>query len=493
MASSEPRTSFEKLDRHLARGVGWTFFGKWATQFFTWLSLLALARLLTAADFGIFGMTTIYVGLLVMISEVGGAAVLAQKLTPDQLSQLNLVSAGFGLLGILVSVAAGPWLARFFHTPQLLQVIVAMSAGFLLSSLRILPYSRLQKDLQFKTLSAIEVAQSLVQSATTLALAWFRFGYWALVAGSLAGALTATALSIAARPLGFAWPRWRSLAGALALSTHVLVSRISWYAYSNTDFIIVGRRWGSTLLGTYTMAWDLAGMPGEKITSLIMRVSTPLFANLQDDPAAIRRYLLRLTEITTVITLPAVFGLALVAGDAVGVALGRQWAGAVAPLRWLALYAALRTFSAFLPQILVVTGEARFTMRVSIFSLFVVGLSLLAGSHWGISGVAAAWSVSYPVTAIPYFRRTFRRIGMPVSDYLRALEPAGVACAAMAMAVLLFAGSGAAWPPAVRLASEIAAGAAAYFAVLGGLYRERTLAYLRFARSLAHREPASFA
>jgi O-antigen/teichoic acid export membrane protein len=52
---------------------------------------------------------------------------------------------------------------------------------------------------------------------------------------------------------------------------------------------VIGRTMGEAVLGTYRMAMNLASAPAEKISSLIMRTATPLFANVMDDLPQVRR------------------------------------------------------------------------------------------------------------------------------------------------------------------------------------------------------------
>ena len=77
---------------------------------------------------------------------------------------------------------------------------------------------------------------------------------------------------------------------------HVLVGRIAWYAYSNADFVTSGRVLGQTALGAYTIAWNLANVPVEKITGVLNNVTPGLFSIMQNDPPPLRRYLLNLNE-----------------------------------------------------------------------------------------------------------------------------------------------------------------------------------------------------
>src|SRR6185437_1053618 len=96
-------------------------------------------------------------------------------------------------------------------------------------------------------------------------------------------------------------------------------------------------------LGAYTLGWTLASLPVDKIAALVSRATPAIFARVQDDPDALRRYVLSLTEGIGMVAVPASIGLALVAGDFLTGVLGARWQPAVLPLRILALSAILRS------------------------------------------------------------------------------------------------------------------------------------------------------
>src|SRR2546425_8629430 len=110
----------------------------------------------------------------------------------------------------------------------------------------------------------------------------------------------------------------------MTFSRHIIVGRLAWYVYSNADFLVAGRILGKVALGLYEVGWNLANVPIEKITSLVGQVTPAVFSAVQRDHAALRRYLLRVTEGLALITFPASLGLALVAPDFVLLTLGRS-------------------------------------------------------------------------------------------------------------------------------------------------------------------------
>jgi PST family polysaccharide transporter len=206
---------------------------------------------------------------------------------------------------------------------------------------------------------------------------------------------------------------------------------------------------------------------------------------VQKDLAQLRRFLLRPTEAIAIIAFPAMIGMALVAHDAVLLLLGAKWADVIVPLELLAVYACIRSIMPLLPQVLMVTGEFTFALRVGLVMAVVMPAAFWIGSHWGLRGIAAGWAIAYPVCALPLYLRTARTIELQTSEYLRALRPAAEGTVAMALAVIAIK---LALPSSlgigVRLAAQVVTGALVYGAVLMLLHRERINSFLSAAKAL---------
>lgn len=468
-----------ETDRSLFRGIAWTGGVKWASQALTWASTFVVARLLTPEDYGIVGMAAVFLGLITMLGEFGlGAAVVTLRgLAPAQVRQLNTLSVLLGAGSFAAACAAAGPMARFFGTPELVWVVPALGSGFVVAGFRTVPESVLQRDLAFRTLALMEGGQAIAVALATVAFAMAGLGYWTLVLGTLLGGAISTALAVAWRPQGFERPRAAQVGPALSFSAHVLVARLSWYVYSNADFLVVGKVLGERALGFYSFAWSLASVPIGKVSALILRVTPAHFAAVQQDRAALRRYFLTLTEGLALATFPATVGLALVADDFVRVLLGEKWMAAVPVFRLLAAYASLRSITPLLPQLLNVTGDAAFAMRAGLAAAVLLPAAFLAGSRWGVEGVAVAWMVVHPLCLSPLYARVFRRLEMGPAAYLRALWPALSSCGVMAAAVVATGRAAAAAPAGAVLAAQVAAGAAAYAATVLSLHRGRVRAF----------------
>jgi O-antigen/teichoic acid export membrane protein len=477
------------LDSAFVHGIAWTAAVKWLTQAITWGITVLVARLLAPSDYGLVGMAAIYVNLFTLFSEfgIGTTVVTIQDLTENQISQLNSLSLFMGLLGFFISAAAAIPLGKFFRAPDLPAVVIVLSAGFIVSGIRTVPYSLLQKELRFKLLAFIDGAQGIVQALLTLVLALLGFRYWALVLGILSFSVTPTCLTLIKRRHSMAFPRFSSIRRAIHYSRRILIARLAWASYDNSDFIVAGRVLGQSPLGAYTLAWSMAHTPLDKLTNLVNRVTPPVFAKIQNDPVALRRYLRHVTGVMALAVFPATIGIALVAPEFVSVILGAKWAGVVLPLELLALHALFRSNVILLTPLLVVIGEERLVMWNSITAMFVLPICFYIGSRWGTGGIAAGWVVVYPLVQIPLFARVFRRIGLTLSDYLRALWPAVSGCVLMAIAVWAFRTYSTGFLlPYARLGSEIALGIWMYGLTLLLLHRnycQRIVDFIKEFRS----------
>ncbi|PYO84812.1 MAG: hypothetical protein DMD65_02305 [Gemmatimonadetes bacterium] len=302
-----------------------------------------------------------------------------------------------------------------------------------------------------------------------------------------------TAATVALRRPRFAWPHRQSLTHAMTFSRHIIVGRLAWYVYSNADFLVAGRILGKVALGLYEVGWNLANVPIEKITSLVGQVTPAVFSAVQRDHAALRRYLLRVTEGLALITFPASLGLALVAPDFVLLTLGDKWQGAIAPLQLLALSTGFRAVTPLLPQVLNVVGETRLSMQYGLLCVTVLPTGFyLLGARWGTVGLALVWVVVFPLLVLPAYRRVLQVIELSSGEYLRALWPAASASLIMGAAVVAVerAAGAAQVSRVLGFSAQVAVGAIAYTLVCAALHRARIAAFFQLLRAMRQPGPA---
>jgi PST family polysaccharide transporter len=479
------------LDRSMVRAVAWNAMSKWITQLLSWVSIVVVARLLSPSDFGLVGMAAVYINLAGLIAQCGlGVTVLTiRDLTRRQIAEMNTIALLMGVGLFAISCAVAPPIAKFFAVPQLTSVVIAWSSLHVINALQVIPNALLQKELRFKLLASLESVRTLIQVAVTVVLAWRGLGYWSLVYGHILSCAVATALTLCWRRHKFELPTFNNLGREIRFSGRVSVFDLAWYVYSNADFLIAGRMLGKAPLGDYTVAWNISSAPIEKIGNLVTNVTPAFFAAVQHDLAELRRYVLRLTEVLSYVTVPASVGIALLADLIVPVVLGPKWIGVIGPLRLLGIFVAFRSLNTILPKVLTSIGDTSFVMWTTLAAAVIMPASFFVGSKWGTNGIAAAWVVMYPVITIPVYWRMFHRIGMTPSEYISIVLPAVNASLLMTAAVLFSRWMTSTLSSPVRLAILVVVGALTYGAALLVFYRQRVKRLVRAVQELRKSKP----
>ena len=426
------------LDKSLWRSLAWIGAARWTIQVFTWASTIVVARLLAPADYGIVGLASLYVGVVTLIADsgLGSAVVTLRFLTSHQIAQLNALSGLVGMSLLVLSCLLAWPVGEFFEYPELPPVIILMTVSIAIVGWQSIPDALLQNQLRFRALAFRDAIRGLAGAVCTVVLAILGFGYRALAWGAVFGSACGLGVTLALRRAPLARPRFREVRQPLSYSTYSLGSRLAWYSYSNADFLVAGKVLSTTALGSYTLAWSLANIAVEKVTTLVGRVTPSFFSAAQKDRGLLTAYFEVLTRAIALLSFPVSAGIALMAADFIPAALGPQWAPAVAPLTPLALYAGFRSLTSLLSTVLRVTGDQRFGVLNAFAGALMMPVVFYVGSYWGPVGIAYGWVIGFPLLIAPVYRRVLWRLSIRWSTYVNWLTPPLVSTGLMAVSVV---------------------------------------------------------
>jgi lipopolysaccharide exporter len=240
---------------------------------------------------------------------------------------------------------------------------------------------------------------------------------------------------------------------------------------------VIGRRQDAGILGTYTMGEEIAAMPSTELLAPLGRVMFPVFAAARDEPAALSRLVGLAQGVQALIVLPACVGIILVAGDAVALLLGPQWAPAVPFVQIIALGNAVMLPGHATGYMLLALGHVRaqsicMWIKLAVLALLVLVLFPGAGAL-GVANARLAVSV-VDVVVVQLVARAIVAGFRPLAFLAQAWRPL-VASAVMAGAVLAVAAALAGATATTRLLAEAASGGTAY--VLCALLLWRTAGF----------------
>jgi len=143
-----------------------------------------------------------------------------------------------------LSIGVAPLLARFYGEPRLTLVVIVASTSFVILGLRTVPYGLMERAMDFRYLALPEIGRESSR-ATDARPGVARAGLLGSDPGPAHRYFVGTVVMIWRDPRGFSIPRLSEIHDAVRLSYHLVVARCAWYAYSNSDYVVVGRRLGS--------------------------------------------------------------------------------------------------------------------------------------------------------------------------------------------------------------------------------------------------------
>jgi len=251
---------------------------------------------------------------------------------------------------------------------------------------------------------------------------------------------------------------------------HTLGGRVCWVAYQQADSFFLGKVSGDGVLGLYSMAKQLATLPGEKVSGVVNLIASPVMAELQANREALRTAFLRSLRLITCMCLPLFVGLILVGDDLVTVLLGPKWMSAVPVMKVLCIYAFFSSIGVLLAPIMMARYRVRFIFQYNLLQLLVMSAVFWIGATWrGSLGVAIAWAVAYPVGLSMLAREAFREMQVSWWTVFAQFRSPAIAASLMAVSLVMLQWG---WTrrgislPVVRLALDVLLGATIYGTVV---------------------------
>ncbi len=278
------------------------------------VALMVLARLLDPKEFGLVGMVTAFTGVLNLFRDFGLSTATVQRasVTEEQISTLFWINILAGLLLTLLLSAFAPIITSFYHEPRLFWVTIVLSTGFLFNAAGVQHSALLQREMRFTALAVIQIVALVVSTALGIGLAVAGYGYWALVVMSVVLPLVSTVCFW----LATAWIPGppRSHVGVRPLmrfgGTVTLNSLIIYFAY-NVDKVLLGRYWGSEVLGLYGRSFQIISIPTDNLNSAVGEVAFAALSWLQDDSTRLKNYFLKGYSLVVALTVPITIIIAL--------------------------------------------------------------------------------------------------------------------------------------------------------------------------------------
>ena len=385
------------LKNKIISGLAWSSMAKLIAQLFSWVSTFVVIRYLDPTDYAIVGLAFAFIGFFYVLSEFGLADALIQKQdsTEKNCDQVFTSTLLLNTVIFIFFISASNLIAGFYQNTALNQVLIFVAANLLLSSFMVIPETLMNKEMLFKKRALIETLASALNTLVTLGLALVGFGYWSILIGQAVNTLSRVILF---NVLGYSnykiTTNFTGFGGLFNFGAYTFASRVIWAFYNKLDVLIIGRVFGSQLLGIYTVALQLASMPLDKVSGTINQVAFSAFSqNSKNDKNAQHLFLtIRLLAVTI---FPAFIGIAAISPVLIPILIGDKWLESVFIIQLLSLIMPLKLISSYINTFIASKGDAKFNLKMSLLYLLFTTVGLAIGSLGGIIDTVIGLVVGY--------------------------------------------------------------------------------------------------
>jgi O-antigen/teichoic acid export membrane protein len=415
----------------------WDFGGRIVGQAAMFFVSIALARLLTPADFGITAAARFFVTLATRVTQLGlnVSLVRMKEIRPEHASSVFVANLVMGATAFIALYFTSPFIGRVFSSDDVAAVLPLSATVFLIAPFGAVPAAMLTRHLEYRMSTAIGLLDLIAGSLITLLLAYLDFGYWSLVWGALSGTVLSTAARLYASPWKISLRFSKSaLRDTLGFGSGFQVKQLLTFGATNLDNVVVGRLLGVTSLGFYDKAYGLMKQLTDRLSfdGALMRI----FAAISDEPERFRKALLKGTQATTILTFPLLWFCGVASDELVLVLFGAQWIAASGPFSALsaagALRSAMRATHAANESLGLVWLQT--LQQLAYAAMVVVGVAV--GSRWGVTGAAVGVLPGVLVQLVFAVRLLTKHSQVTTRDLWLAIWPAVFKSAVMSAAVL---------------------------------------------------------
>jgi PST family polysaccharide transporter len=315
------------------QAIKWSFLSEIASKAVQPLVFVILARLLTPEDYGVVASATLVISFSQVFWEAGmGKAIIQYQ--GDRKAAANVafwvnVALGIVVAGILVAIS-GVVADKIFQDARVAPVLQVMAVQVFLSASASIHTALLQKDMNFKSLFWVRMATVAIPGLFSIPLAWYGMGYWALVAGTLAGQTMQVAMlwkmspwkpelrfdfdfSIARRLIRFGG--WVALSGLLG-----------WF-YVWGDSLIVGIYLGPQELGLYRVGNTFVMMIFGFMFGPVLPVLYSHLSKIQHNQELVKTVIFKTSKIISFISVPIAFLIVANSRFIFKIVFGENWQG----------------------------------------------------------------------------------------------------------------------------------------------------------------------
>ncbi|MDA9405938.1 lipopolysaccharide biosynthesis protein [Bradyrhizobium sp. CCBAU 45384] len=395
--------------KHLALGAAMLSVSNIIRLLLQFVTLPVLARFLTPDEYGIVGIAMPFILFAQIFSDGGVAQSLVRENNDGGVawSSVFWIITAIGCVAALLLIATAPVVAIEFGEPTLRPVIGTLGIVCIAQALTVVPSASLQRAHRFSSLALADISAAILGAAIAVALAVNQFGPWALVGQQLAVWLSKAVLVWAIA--GF---RPKLVLRLAATEAHLRFSRdvitfgvINFFARA-LDPLVIGKTFGASVVGTYSIASQLMRLPAMIVTGPIQSVFYTHVTRRKAQKKQLKTALLLTSRLIAIGVFPFMGLIAAGHEPLFRLLLSEKWAASGTIFMLFAAVGSVQAVTGLNGGILMATNRTGTQIRFTTEFTTIWLVTLLVAVRLGVAWIPVAYTVSW-FLYFPRFARMF--------------------------------------------------------------------------------------
>lgn len=384
-------------------GVKWNAIGRFSTQGVNFIIGLILARLLSPSDYGVVGMVGIFFAIAQTFIDSGFGSALIRKndCNDTDYSTAFYFNIVVGLVCCILLCVASPFIADFFNTPILKDLVKVMSLNMFIGSFAIVHSTKLTHSVDFKSQSIVGLLTAVLSGTMGIFMAYKGFGVWSLVFQQLIATVLRVVLLVAITKwfpkLLFSKSSFKYL---FNFGSKILTASLLHTVYANMTTMIIGKFYLPKDLGYYSRGESLATYPSKNITTILQNVTYPVLSKMQDDDKLLIESYRKLIAMTSLVIFWGMFLLTALAKPLIVVLLTDKWLDAVIYLQVFCFAYMFDHICALNLNILYVKGYSNLVLKLEIIKKTISIAMIIAAIPLGVLSICIARALYTQIAVI---------------------------------------------------------------------------------------------
>lgn len=352
---------------------------------------IVIARILNPSDYGLVAMMTVFISIATVFIQTGFNMAIVQKKDADERDYgtallVNLL-IGLTLYGIIF--IAAPYIANFYHQPDIKQCIRVLALMLVLGSVNSIQVAIANRQMQFKNLFKCNLIASIVSGVLGITCALIGLGYWALVIQQL----SSSAILLIVLTLQQHWiPKlcfYKERAVTMfSFGWKILCASLLNELFNQISSLIIGRKYSSSDLAFYTKGNQFPKYVTMGVDSSISTVMFSAFSKVQDEELSLHKLMRKTICINSYFVIPLLVILAACAKSIIIILLTEKWLPVVPFMQLACITCIFHPIAAAQVQLISAIGRSDLRLKMEIIKKGIFLALLIPAVAYGPIAIA---------------------------------------------------------------------------------------------------------